>query len=239
MNSQNTFLTESERERRIQTFKLSQSKDTYFSSGYSPNFAVIRVVTSQGERSRTANPKIHDRTVLIAFSADCLHFLCCGTKQTIGYSSCPLFEHKKFIRSIPGVHSQTEICDEKYWKVQSVLDSDVTRCRVSIVSSSQNSWAKAPLHQSAETTGRAAETDNFLQSAGRQNFDSPHVRMHRSYPPVIKNGDGGNPRRKLSHMVGFSTSSVSTKTWVIFQPWSWWHQTVNMKLLDILFLYCR
>jgi len=95
-----------------------------------------------------------------------------------------------------------------------VLDSDVTGCRVSIVLSSQNSWAKAPPHQSAETTGRAAETDNFLQSAGKELRLTPcpdaEVTLQSSNMAM------GDPRRKLS-FGWLETSSVSILTWVIFQ----------------------
>lgn len=188
-----------------------------------------------GERSRTEknSRKLHSDGPhrflgrLLAFSvfvaqgkqSATLHALYSNTRSSLPKA-----------RSTPGVHSQTEICDEKYWKVWSVLDSDVTGCRVSIVSSSQNSWAKAP-HQSAETTGRAAETDNFLQSAGKELRLTPcpdaEVTLQSSNMAM------GDPRRKLS-FGWLETSSVSILTWVIFQPWSRWHQTVNMKLLDIL-----
>ena len=197
------------------------------------------MITSQGERSRTANPKIHDRTVLIAFSADCLHFLCLWHKANNRLLFMPSIRtqevHHQRLDPLPGSIPKRRFAMKSIEKcglclIQMSLDVEFRSFHRAKTAGPKRRRIKVQKPRA----GRRKPTTS-CNPLGKK-IDSTHVRMHRSYPPVIQNGDGGNPRRKLSHMVGFSTSSVSTKTWVIFQKaiWSWWHLTVNMKLLDIL-----
>ena len=209
MKSQNPFLTESECERtqdpNIQTFPKVRTLTSVL--GTVQTCSDQSDYIARGERSRTAKNarKLHSDGPhrflgrLLAFSVFVAQGKQSATRHAL-YSNTRSSSPKA--RSTPGVHSQTEICDEKYWKVRSVLDSDVTGCLVSIVSSIK----PKQLGQSAASS----KCRNHGQGGGNRQLLA--IRWERtsthpmsgcwSYPPVIKNGDGRSPKKTELWLAG-------------------------------------